>query len=191
MNYSMKNMSDDFRNAVSSFLQSQNWADVANKIANKELDKDYMVERFSGVGITNEDMQYVISKLTEEKKGVEGLTKKARVQYVIDKVRAALNRNISMGSEGGLVKTTPSGLAPMGTTPKTGAATFIETLRNLFSGSSEETSQADKDIKPSGTAGIDIPTEDTTKTNWALIGGIVGGFVILGTIGYFVFRNKN
>jgi len=190
MNYSMKNMSDDFRNAVSSFLQSQNWADVANKIANQELDKDYMVQRFSD-GITNEDMQYVINKLTEQKANIKGAAKKGRVQYVINKVKAALQQNISIGSEGGAVKITPSGLAPIGTTPKTGAATFIETLTNLFSGSSEGTSQADKDIKPSGTAGIDIPTQDTTKTNWALIGGIVGGVVVLGTIGYFVFRNKN
>lgn len=183
MGYGMKNMACNYRNAVSSFLQSQNWSDVAKKIADKELDKNYMVERFSGLGVTNEDMEFAISKLTQEKKNITGLTRKGRVQYVIDKVKEKLNKNKASGSEGGLVKTIPSSTAPIGiTSPGLDITSWFEKFK-IGGGADEQSTSETIQVK-----GED---EDKPKTNWLLIGGIGAGVVTLGVIGYFVFRNKN
>jgi len=190
MSYSLKNISSDYRNAVSQLLLNTNWDDVANKIAEKELDKDYMVERFSGVGVSNESMQFAITKLEEAKKKIKGVTKKSRVQYVIGKIKQKLRKNISVGSEGGTASLTTFGVQNISQDGKSGAMDFLERLFSTTP-TTPTTPTIQSPILPLDNTEDEEAEARKKRTNRILIGvGIGVGVILVGTVTYLALRKK-
>lgn len=157
----------------SGILATTDWKDLTSKIANNEVDKDYIAERLGAetlTSLTDKDRNYSISKLESEIKNIKGLTKKSRVRYVINKIKRFI------GKGGGKIPL-PEGLKP----------TLIGSndLGSIFGKPNNPTSTPQ-------TSTIPISPEKEKKENRTLlyVGIGLGSIVLIGTVAYFITKKN-
>jgi hypothetical protein len=165
-------------------LATTNWNDLANKIADKAIEKDYIAERLGATTITSltdNDRNYAISKLESEIKQINGLTRKSRVRYVINKIKDYVGRS------GGVVTTNE--IKPVLFDWKT---IFQANTNTDYKPISSSNKVGDKVGDKSGDKGGDKSGDDNGKgkKTWIYVGVGVGALALVGTIVYLATRKK-
>ncbi len=165
-------------------LATTNWNDLANKIADKAIEKDYIAERLGATTITSltdNDRNYAISKLESEIKQINGLSRKSRVRYVINKIKDYVGRS------GGVVTTNE--IKPVLFDWKTIFQANTNTDYKPISSSNKGGDKGgDKGGEGEDSNGKRIVMAKAKK--WIYVGVGVGALALVGTIVYLATRKK-
>lgn len=192
-----------FRNAVDSFYLNRNWAQDTEAIASGAAKLNDVIDRydtlFSNTSTAKDaadTVNYAISKFTEEKKNITGITRRIRVQDVINRLKKLLKNHseaieldrmhqVGNANESALGPGTSNGGGI--TIPSMGSAwSQLQEILTGFGGSPTTP-------PPSNTTGDgSLGNGQNTKTGFPTWGyaAIGGGVLLVGTLAFIMLHKQ-